>query len=120
MPAEMQNRRSEHRCRKDVGMHCSLLHGKATHLVTLRNFSRRGVYFESSGKFFSGNIIVLRTRADDEGFGAPRYAVGKDDPEVCTRFRSHVVAEVRRCDRLHGPDETPCYGVGAKIQILTD
>lgn len=126
MAGEMQNRRSRHRCCKDVGMHCSLLHGKVHRLVTLRNFSDRGIYFESPGEFPPGSVIVLRTMAANEwmgadaGFDAPRYTIEENDPDACTAFRSHVVAMVKRCERLDATGSPPHYGVGAEIQRLTD
>lgn len=126
MRAERQNRRADHRCSKDVGMHCSPLHGKGKEIVTLRNFSQRGIYFESSGDFPIGSFVVLRTVAGAEWveaaapFRVPDYSVSEDDPEACATFRSHTVARVQRCERLHEPGDPPRYGIGAQIELWND
>jgi len=102
------------------------LHGKGRQIVTLRNFSHRGIYFESSGEFPIGSFIVLRIMASGEWveavapFPTPGYAVSEDDPEACATFRSHTVARVQRCERLHGPGDPPRYGIGAQIQLWNE
>ena len=126
MVSELKNRRSQHRCFKDVGMHCSFLHGNAYQLVTLRNFSNRGIYFESTGEIQPGTFIVLRTMVGDDfmdvtaASNVPDFSISRNDPGVCMEYRSHVVATVQRCVRLDDLDDAPRYGVGAEIQILTD
>jgi hypothetical protein len=73
-----------------------------------------------------GTLIVLRTLdANDATLGhttddVPRYTVEHADPEACMGYRSHTVAMVRRCEKLDSHDDSPLYGIGAEIQILTD
>jgi hypothetical protein len=123
---EGDERRRQRRCVKDVSMHCARLHGAADHLITVRNFSSRGVYFESERAIQSGALVVLRTiDAGDYLALGPNaalspFAIGPDDPEVCTGYRSHTLVTVQRCVKLNGHEGVPRYGVGAAIQILTD
>lgn len=126
MASEIKERRSHPRCAKEVGMHCALLHGNSNRLVVLRNFSERGVYFESDGPIQPGAFIVLRPKGADDvvnsgsvSNAAVSYAEIKN-PKVCSMFRSHMIARVRRCARRDGPGAGRCYGIGAEIQILTD
>lgn len=126
MTPRPKNRRAAHRCVKNVGMRCSYVNDRKSHLVTLRNFSDRGLYFESSGRMRPGALIVLRTMVDAErhdserAFHMPLYSVAKEDPATCSLFRSHVVARVQRCVELPDPGGDLNYGVGAAIQILSD
>lgn len=126
MAVDRENQRSHQRCCKDVGMHCALLNGHAEQVVTLRNFSSRGLYFESTGALPPGSLVVLRTLSiNDLGSSGgaadtPVYAMGEDDPDACMAFRSHVVARVQRCERLDGPEGPPRFGVGAEIQMWND
>ena len=126
MASEIKDRRLQHRCTKDVGMHCVLLHGNANRLVIIRNYSARGIYFEAHGQIQPGTIIVLRTVGkndflDNEATAnAPVFSIENSDPDVCTGFRSHVLAKVQRCVRLEGHTNAVRYGVGAEIQMLTD
>jgi hypothetical protein len=126
MGPETNDRRFEQRCTKDVGMHCSFLHGKTEKVVTIRNFGFRGVYFESSWNMQPGNLIVLRAMdandfvPGDAQSDAPRYTIDQADPKACMGYRSHSVAMVRRCEKLDRQEGHPLYGVGAEIQILTD
>lgn len=107
-------------------MHCSLLHGYADQIVTLRNFSSSGIYFESGRNLRPGTLIVLRTMdAADMFFSeasspAAQYATSPSDPKACAEYRSHTVAKVQHCRQLDGRDDSPRYGVGAAIQFLTD
>jgi hypothetical protein len=126
MTHESHERRRQARCVKDVGMHCSQLPTAAEQVVTLRNFSRRGLYFESARRLQPGSVIVLRA-LDVQGpsvtaspADAPTFTLRRADPEACLSFRSHTVATVRRCERLSGSEDIPRFGVGAEVQILTD
>lgn len=125
MKQEKQDRRSQQRCIKDVGMHCSLLNKKTDTVVTLRNFNERGVYFESGWKIQPGTLVVLRAMdatdfvVSDATADMPQYCLKDSDPGVCTGFRSHTVAKVQRCEKLDGYGDQPYYGIGAEIQILT-
>jgi hypothetical protein len=120
------DRRRQQRCVKDVGMHCSYLHGNMDQLVRLRNFSYLGIYFESGWDITPGTFIVLRsmdlndTSIIETHQNVPQYSFTESDPEVCMEYRSHSVAKVRRCVKLDGYEDPPLYGIGAEIQILTD
>ena len=122
----MRNRRSQQRCVKPVGMHCALLNGNVYRPVILRNFSGNGLFFETAVQILPGTYIVLRTTdANDTGdttmsVGAPPYTLDASDPNACLLFRSHSIAQVRRCERLTVQGESPRYGVAAEIQMLTD
>lgn len=126
MAGDAEERRGQPRCVKDVGMHCSLLHGQADQLVTLRNFSHRGCFFESAWNMQPGALVVLRSldaRNDAPGEASsdrPPFTIGHSDPEACMGYRSHMVAKVQRCVKLTGRNMQPRYGVGAEVQILTD
>lgn len=122
-PKEM---RTQQRCVKDVGMHCSFLHENANQFVTVRNFSNNGLYFESDRQMQPGALIVLRSMnaADHQlidAFGkGPQFSMNADDPPVCTTYKSHLLAVVRRCSKLEKDGDKAMYGIGAKIQIFTD
>lgn len=126
MEDEIEDRRLLQRCRKDVSMHCSFLHGHADQMVTLRNFSARGIYFESGWNIRPGTLIVLRAMDAADGLlsaassQAVQYTISRSDPEACAQYRSHTVARVQHCIELENRDEQSLYGVGAVIQILTD
>jgi hypothetical protein len=126
MEHETKDRRGQQRCVKDVGMHCSYLHGNVDQLVTIRNFSYRGIYFESGWNITPGTLIVLRamdandTAVFESPHDVPQYSFSQSDPETCMEYRSHAVAKVRRCVKLENHDDPPLYGVGVEIQILTD
>ena len=119
-------RRRQPRCVKDVGMHCSFVHGNAEQVVTLRNFSGSGIYFESEWDFRPGTFVVLRSLdgsdrdADKARNQPPHFSLGDGEPEGCMLFRSHSVAKVRRCVRLDAENEAPLYGVGVEVQYLSD
>jgi hypothetical protein len=121
--SEGDDRRSAQRCVKDVGMHCSLLNQRADQMVTVRNFSQRGFYFESGWNIPPGALIILRTldaqdeTADD---GRPRFEMHQSDPEACNTYRSHTLAKVQRCVPLDDYKVQPFFGVGAEVQIITD
>lgn len=107
-------------------MHCTLLHGNAYRLVTIRNYSARGIYFEAHGEIQPGTMIVIRTLGvndflDSEATSnAPLFSIATSDPDACSLFRSHFLAKVQRCVRLEGHTDAVRYGMGAEIQMLTD
>lgn len=121
-----QERRMQQRCTKDVGMHCSYVHGGTDQIVTLRNYSSRGMYFESAWEIQPGTLIVLRAMdvndaaLFDPAIKAPQFSIGDSDPEACLGYRSHAVAKVMRCVKLDDHGDQPHFGVGAEMQILTD
>lgn len=120
------DRRREQRCAKNVGMHCTLLNGNVDRLVTVRNFSETGLFFETTVQIIPGAYIVLRSISADEATddfmtsAGPLYSLDFDDPDVCSLFRSHTVARVQRCELIGDYDESSRYGVAAEIQRLTD
>jgi hypothetical protein len=126
MKDPMHDRRGEQRCIKDVGMQCTLLNGNVTRPVTLRNYSINGLFFETAVQIKPGTFIVLRSADANEArdtkmsSAGPSYSLNKHDPEVCSLFRSHTVAKVKRCELIDGHDESSRYGVFAEIQRLTD
>jgi hypothetical protein len=126
MGDEIKDRRTEQRCTKDVGMHCSYLHGRTHQVVTMRNFSNRGVYFESGWEISPGTLIVIRAMDAhdfmqiDAAADVPPYVARPSDPEACMGYRAHALVKVRRCVKLDDHVDQSHYGVGAQIQILTD
>ena len=54
-------RRRQSRCEKAVGMHCTPVSGQWHRIVTLRNFSGQGFYFECGGAIAPGSLVVLRS-----------------------------------------------------------
>ena len=126
MKDRMHDRRGEQRCIKDVGMQCTLLNGNVTRSVTLRNYCSSGFFFGTAVQIKPGTYIVLRSADANEArhtsmaSAGPLYSLNKDDPNVCSLFRSHTVAKVKRCEQIDGHDESSRYGVFAEIQRLTD
>ncbi len=126
MAHEPKERRRQHRCVKDVAMRCSFLGENISRLVTLRNFSSRGVYFESGWKIQPGQLIVLRAigandlKAVDPASDMPVFSIRHSDPEACMGYRSHSLVAVRRCEALGGAKSAMLYGIGAEIQALAD
>jgi hypothetical protein len=122
----MKDRRGQQRCVKDVSMYCTLLHGHTARPVTIHNYNASGLYFETSVKILAGTYIVLRSIGANEQLDqdvkskAPIFSMKRNDPEVCTLFRSHCIAKVKRCVALGHRDNAPYYGVGAQIEMLTD
>lgn len=122
----MRNRRGQQRCVKNVSMDCALLNGSVNRPVILRNFSGSGLFFETAVQMLPDTYIVLRTTnangagESDKNSVAPQYALAPNDPDVCSLFRSHMVAQVRRCEHLSDNDGSPRYGVAAEIQMLAD
>lgn len=125
-PYEREERRAAVRCEKRVGMYCSLLNDRQDELVTLHNFSLYGMYFASERAFPPGSWVVLRSALRHETASAgtapapPQYTVAEGDPAACISFRSHTVARVQRCEPIEAGDDGPYYGIGARIQWLTD
>ena len=60
------DRRIQQRCTKNVSMACSALNHSDDHIVTVRNYSSRGMYFESHKAASIGSFIVLRVMAAHE------------------------------------------------------
>jgi hypothetical protein len=119
----MEERRVRLRCAKEVVMKCSYLNEDDSYPVTIRDFSNRGIYFESGRELKNDAVIVLKAiNADDRRFlehvpeSSFRGAVTGSDPEACMAFRTHTVAKVKRCAKID--DDTTRYGIGAEILLL--
>lgn len=122
----MKERRGQMRCVKDIDMRCGLLNGNVVRTATLRNFSGSGLFFETAVQMVPGTYIVIRSTNANEARGAAsgsaglQYTLDANDPGVCSLFRSHSVAKVKRCERLEGHYDSPHYGVAAEIEMLAE
>ena len=124
---EHRERRGASRCTKDIGMRCALLNDSVDQPVMIRNYSTDGIYFASERAFQPGSWVVLRSALGREigAYGpdrrVPEYTLTDTDPAVCAAFRSHTVARVLRCEPIGaGGDDKARYGIGVRIQWLTD
>ena len=125
MEHQTPDRRVQQRCAKDVSMTCSHLNKNDEHIVTIRNYNKNGLYFESNEALLIDSFIVLRAVGahEMENFGPrPEYpfqfSIEISDPEACRGYRSHAVAKVIRCEKV---DTDPTrFGVGAKLLILSE
>jgi hypothetical protein len=124
MEHEGADRRMHQRCAKDVSMTCSHLNKNDDHIVTVRNYSSRGMYFESDEAASIGSFIVLRAMGahEMEALASPSgrpfaFSLESSDPMACREYRSHSVAKVVRCHK--GVDSTR-FGIGAEVLILSD
>ena len=117
-------RRSQRRCTRDIGMYCAPLAGRPEQVVTLRNFTAGGLYFEAGQELPPGTFIVLRAMpaTDLAQMAASPAALpsgaGDADIEACSTHRNHTVARVLRCRCID--DHPPRYGIGAAVQVLAD
>jgi hypothetical protein len=125
MTHETTDQRRQQRCFKDIGMTCAHLNENDDHIVTVRNYSNRGVYFESDEAARIGSFVVIRAVASHDvgGFASPsdstfQFTIEPSDPEACRGYRSHTVAKVIRCNKVD--DDTKRFGVGAEILMLSD
>lgn len=122
----IKERRGQMRCVKDIDMRCGLLNGNVIRTVTLRNFSDSGLFFETAVQMVPGTYIMLRStnvneaRETASGSAVPQYTLDANDTGVCSLFRSHSVAKVKRCERLEGNYDSPHYGVAAEIEMLAE
>lgn len=119
------DRRIQQRCTKNVSMTCSQLNHNDDHIVTVRNYSSRGMYFESHEAASIGSFIVLRVMAahEMEAFASPTdspspFSMDSSDPQACEEFRSHTVAKVVRCSKL--VEKATCFGIGATAMMLSN
>ena len=124
MEYEGAERRSQQRCPKDVSMTCSHLNQKDDRIVTVKNFSGDGIYFESDVAMLIGSFIVLRTPAAHEvkALASPpaapfAFSIASADSRSCRDFRSHAVARVIRCQK--SIEETARFGIGAEFMMLS-
>lgn len=123
MMAAVEDRRRDQRCAKDVGMQCSLLSGRMQQVVTVRNFSRNGFYFESGWRLHVGTMVILRALSAHEtgkDNDLPRFSINADDLAACRLYRSHALVSVKRCVQLEDEGAQPLFGVGAAVQIITE
>lgn len=125
MEDQTPDRRMQQRCAKDVSMTCSHLNKNDEHLVTIRNYNEKGLYFESAEDLLIDSFIVLRAMGahEMEKFGSRpdhsfQFSMAISDPGACRGYRSHTVVKVIRCEKV---DTNPTrFGVGAKLLILSD
>ena len=125
MKHQTADRRMQQRCIKDVSMTYAHLNENDDRIVTVRNYSSTGVYFESDEEALVGSFVVIREhRSHDSGATATpsedpfQFTIEQSDPGACWGFRSHTVAKVVRCSRV---DDGPIrFGVGAEVLILSE
>jgi hypothetical protein len=105
-------------------MTCSHVNKNDGRIVTIRNYSSRGMYFESDEAALIGSYIVLRAMGTHEmealaSLSDPSFpfSMENSDPLACRGYRSHTVAKVVRCDRIV---EATRFGIGAEVLILSD
>ena len=125
MAHETKDQRSHQRCFKDISMTCSHLNENDDHIVTVRNYSSRGVYFESDEAARIGSFVVIRAVAahEERAFALPsessfQFTIEPSDPEACWGYRSHMVAKVIRCNKVD--DDKKRFGVAAEVLMLSD
>lgn len=125
MENEGADRRIEQRCTKDVSMTCSQLNQNDNHVVTVRNYNSRGMYFESDEAASIGSFIVLRAMVahEMEALASPSnhplpFSIESSDPQACRGYRSHAVAKVVRCDKI--VEKATGFGIGAQVMMLSD
>jgi hypothetical protein len=125
MEHQTPDRRVKQRCAKDVSMTCSHLNKNDEHMVTIRNYNNKGLYFESDEALLVDSFIVLRALGAHEManfWPQPehpiQFSIENSDPGACRGYRSHTVARVVRCEKV---DTDPSrFGVGAKSLILSE
>ena len=124
MEHESVDRRAQQRCAKDVNMTCSHLNKNDNQIVTVRNYSGSGIYFESNEEALIGSFIVLRTVGahEMEGRASPseypfQFTIENSDSQACWGYRSHTVAKVIRCNKV---DDATRFGIGAQALFLSD
>jgi hypothetical protein len=115
----------QQRCVKDVMMTCAHLNQNDDHIVTVRNYSSTGVYFESDEGARIGSFVVIRAPvshdagANDLPSENPfQFTIEQTDPGACRGYRSHTVAKVLRCSRVD--DDDARFGVGAEVLFLSE
>lgn len=114
----------QQRCVKDVSMTCAHLNQNDDRIVTVRNYSSTGLYFESDEEALIGSFVVIRTPGSHD-VGVPaspseppfQFTIEQSDPRACLGYRSHTVARVIRCNKV---DDATHFGVGAEILILSE
>ena len=124
MKHETADRRMQQRCVKDVSMTCAHLNQNDDRIVTVRNYSSTGLYFESDEEALIGPFVVIRTPGSHD-VGVPaspseppfQFTIEQSDPRACLGYRSHTVARVIRCNKV---DDATHFGVGAEILILSE
>ena len=122
MKHETVERRRQQRCVKDVSMTCAHLNENDDRIVTVRNYSSVGVYFESNEAARVGSFVVIRTPGSHDVVARTppsdypfQFTIEQSDPRACWGFRSHTVAKVVRCNKA---DDATQFGVGAEILFL--
>jgi len=114
----------QHRCVKDVSMTCTLLNQHDDHIVNVRNYSSKGMYFESDEAVSIGSYIVLRAMGAHEMAARSSsdrllpFSMESTDPLACRGYRSHTIAKVVRCKKM--VEAATGFGIGAEIMMLSD
>ena len=67
MKHDTVDRRMQQRCVKDVSMTCAHVNENDDRLVTVRNYSSTGVYFESEKQARVDSFVVIRTAGSHDG-----------------------------------------------------
>jgi len=118
------DRRMQQRCVKNVSMTYAHLNENDDRIVTVRNYSSTGVYFESDEEAVVGSFVVIRApgphdeRVPDSPSEDPfQFTIEHTDPGACWGYRSHTVARVIRCNKVA---DTTHFGVGAEVLILSE
>ena len=125
MTYDTTDRRVQQRCVKDVRMTYAHLNENDHRMVTVRNYSSTGVYFESDEEALVGSFVVIRAPGSHDALAPAspseypfQFTIEHTDPGACWGFRSHTVAKVVRCSRVG--DDAIRFGVGAEVLILSE
>ena len=119
---EKKDRRRNKRCNEDTGIVYSFFNQTEQHAALARNYSRFGIYFESDRPLPPGTTIVIRTldcETTDNQYSSsfergPAAYYCKDTQlpsEACQELKTHVVAEVKRCENCNDLNRER-YGIG--------
>jgi hypothetical protein len=112
-----QNRRKHPRCEKDTAVTYLFLTGATQTDAVARNYSRFGMYLETSESLEPGTIIAIRNVACG-GDGAPENALVSSSGDTgmtgaCQELNTQVVGEVKRCDKIKAETATR-YGIAVR------
>lgn len=118
-----EERRKHNRCDQDTAIFYSFVNQTEQRTGLARNYSRSGMYFESDTPLLPGASIVIRAtdcRVGDKderpskGIPEAYYCKTADSSSLdntCAEIKTHVLAEVKRCERLKNQNSGR-YGVG--------
>jgi hypothetical protein len=112
-----QNRRKHPRCEKDTAVTYLFLNSTTQTDAVARNYSRFGMYLETSESLEPGTIITIRN-VGYGGEGAPENALVSSSEDTgitgaCQELKTQVMGEVKRCDKIK--EETASrYGIAVR------